>query len=465
MKKSTLVYFILFLFPYIGWAQSQYALPEGLVKSGALTAMANDWEAIGINPANLGWDNNDKISFSLINFGVGLQSGGLSTHDIKTILNKNDTNQPTAAKEMLASGHGPSLFADMNWFAFSIKIDKIGTFAINLCDKAVGNFTLSPSGASLITQKGYIGDSVALHKLIGTSLELYQYREFNLAFGRELFEIGGQNSEADYYESYNVRYSGYMGDKVDTEPKTPVSDSNAIKIYGGIGLKYIWGESYFNGDVDAYGINAEYAVPDNFPAFSPLANTNPGHGLAADLGVSATYKKWTFGISATDLGSITWHQSAFTVADTTIFGLNSIQKTINKLDSNKVVDFKKNTNVTMMLPSKLRLGAAYQLSRQVAFSSDLIFPLNAATSNLAGPYFALGTQVGIWKILILNAGIATTTYYGTSVPFGISLCAGHAVQMYFGTTDILTYLGKTTNGNVSAAYGMIRVNIRGKKKA
>ncbi|HTA83393.1 MAG TPA: DUF5723 family protein [Bacteroidia bacterium] len=463
MRKSTFLYCILFLSPLILWSQVEYVLPVGSAKSGAITATANDWEAIGVNPANMGWESTDLVSFSFLNLGVGIQSAGLSMKGVNTMMHSGDTNQPNTAKQILNVNHGINLFADVNWLAFSLKVNKIGTFAISVNDKLVSNFSISPSGATLITQKGHISDSTALRKLIGTSLSLYQYREFNLDFGRQLFEIGGSGkANDDYYVNYNVRYLNYLGQGNDTVQK---ADSNAFKVYGGIGLKYIWGETYFNGNVDNEGINADYALQQNFPAFTPLSATNPGRGLAADLGLSATYKKWTFGVSATDIGAITWHQSSFTISDTAIFGLNNIGKAIDKLDSNKVIDFKKNSDVTMMLPTKLRVGAAYQISKRVALSSDIIFPLNNAIGNLAGPYFALGTQLGVWKVLIFNIGIATTTYYGTSVPLGVSLCAGHTVQMYFGTTDVLTLLGKPTNGNVSAAFGLIRINIRGKKSS
>lgn len=464
MKKSTFVSCILFLYSPFLWAQVQYVLPVGSAKSGAITAVANDWEVIGVNPANLGWDNNDKISFTVINPGVSVQAGALNMKAVNLLRHGNDSTQLSTTRQIAGSAHGTNLFADINWFAFSLKLNKIGTFAIGLRDKAMLNVIVSPAGTTLITQNGHVSDSVALHKLVGSSVSLYQYREMNIDFGRKLFETGGQKtSNDDYYVNYNVRYSNYIGQGNVTDT-APGADSDAFKVYGGIGLKYIWGETYFNGNVDNSGINADYAVPSDFPAFSPLSAANPGHGLAADLGVSALYKKWTFGISATDLGSVTWRQSSFTIADTTIFGLNNINTVINKIDSNTVTDYKRTRNVTMLLASKLRLGSAYQLSKRIILSADIIFPLNNAISNLNGPYFALGTQISAGKVLILNAGIATTADYGTSVPLGISLCAGHAVQMYFGTNDVLTFLGKNYNGNISAAYGLIRINIRGRKK-
>ena len=443
-------------------AQVQYVLPLGTAKNGAQTAIANDWEAIGINPANLGWDNNNLVSVSFLNIGASVQSAGLNMSRINTMRHSGDTNQPSTAKQILGGSHGTNLFADASWFAGSVKLKNIGAFAISIQDRAMANFTLSPGGADLITRKGRLSDSLILHSLNGgTSVSLTQYREFNLDFGRELFDLGHDNSEEneEYYVGYNVRQMNYegKGNKNDTAAK----DDNLFRVYGGIGLKYLWGGAYLNGTVGNSSINADYSLPNSFPTVASYSNT-PGHGIAADIGVSATYKKWRFGISATDLGSIVWRQSSFTVADTTIFGLNSLTKVINKLDSNKVADFSKTTNVTMSLPSKLRFGASYQLNNRVRFSSDIIFPLNNVPGNLAGPYFALGTDIGIWKILIINLGVATTTYYGTSVPLGVSLCIGHAVQFYAGTSDILTYLGKVNNGNVSAAFGMLRINIRGK---
>src|ERR1700744_5841257 len=59
-------------------AQVQYVLPLSDAKSGALTAVAQDWEAIGVNPANLGWNTNHSFSFTIINTGMGGQSQGMS---------------------------------------------------------------------------------------------------------------------------------------------------------------------------------------------------------------------------------------------------------------------------------------------------------------------------------------------------------------------------------------------------
>lgn len=463
MNRSTLSFCIFFLCSSFLPAQVQNVLPVSSARSGAVTSVVNNWEAIGVNPANLGWDNNDKLSFSFINPGLSGQSGGLNMDQVHILMRQGDTNQPWATRRILGAPHGASLFADANWLAFSFKVKKAGTFAVSLCDKALLNLNMSPDGATLLTEKGHISDSEALHKLIGTTLSLSEYRELNVAFGRELFEAGGQNaSNNDYYVNYNVRYAHYLGNGVMTDTASQ-SDSGAFKVYGGIGIKYIWGQTYFNGNVDNQGINADYAVPPDFPNYSLLPASNPGHGFAADLGVSATYKKWVFGLSATDLGSITWRQSSFTIADTTIYGLNSIDKVINEIDSNTIADFKNTRNVTMNLASKVRLGAAYILSKHLTLSGDIILPLNNSIGNLPAPYFAFGTQTHIWKILVLDAGISTVKNYGVSVPVGVSLCAGHTVQMYFGTADVLTYLGKANNGNISAAYGLLRINIRGKK--
>ncbi len=473
MRK--IIGFLTLISPLFLQGQINFAYPVGTARGGAITATANDWEVIGINPSNLGWGSNDFISGTIGNLGLSVQSEGLTFANLKDLakMNPTDTNDLANA---LGAPNGTNVFGDFTWAAFSIHVPKIGGFAIDLRDRIIGNIYLNPAalnkqGANLmlasISNLTFTGSAAQsfnnnvnlstidtlnqlvneISTLVGSKVSYYQYRELNIDYGTKLFQIGGGGSE-----SYSFRSMDKVG-KADT------NDFSALKVYGGVGVKYLWGIADLTGTIIPGGVKATYAVEsaNEYASGSPIPDGAPGSGVAFDIGGSAQYRHWNFSVAATDLGSITWHGTAATVTDTNVARviINNRNNGNQQVTINDFVQSSSQT-FTTQLPSKLRFGANYQVTKRVGISSDVILPLNNVVGNLVGPYMAVATHITIVKSLAIDGGFATAQQYGFAMPFGLTV--GHKFQFYIATNDILTYLGKETKPDISAAFALIRVN-------
>jgi len=462
MKKNILLYVAVLLFPLGMQAQINFVSSPVTARGGANNALATNWEAIGVNPSNLGWSSNNDFTASLLNVGFSAQADQLTIPNIGK-MTSGDTN---LLKQVAASPGGVNIYASIIWAAFSFKVPVVGTFALSLDDKAYGNISPSPGFLNVSDfQTAYAGiastvltpqtaqaasknvsvtkgadSALDLNNLFssynGSKVSFYEYRELSLSYGREMFKLGKGG-----------------------DPDDSVNNYNAFKFYGGVGIKYIMGIANLIGEFNNGTITADYAAVPSNQEFSLFPSGAPGQGYSVDLGVSMAYQNWKFALSVTDLGSISWKGTHATLSDTAV--VNRILR--DKLDSNS-----SNTNIssaiqtssesyTTQLPSKLRLGASYMLNIYFTFASDIIVPLNDAPGNLTDPYYSIATRITPVKMLTFDLGLATCKGYGLAIPFGFTV--GHRVQFYLGINDVLSLAGKTKQDDLSAAVGLLRINL------
>jgi hypothetical protein len=447
MKKLLVAIALLGLYPFGVKAQLNLAFPPSNMRGGAMNALATDWQTIGINPANLGWDTTKLFAMSLVNLGISAQADHLNIAGIQQIAG-GDTNM---LKELISSHGGPVLNANLTLAAFSFKVPIVGNFAISLTDRAYANFDitnlLTPSdfptiaAAIAATALSYeeahgftknvdisgVDSATRLDNLLssfdGSHIVAYEYRELYFAYGRQFLKI-------------------------------PLGDT--LKFYGGFDIGYIMGLANVYGGFNNGALTAEYAVGSS-QQLTSLFPSGPGKGYSLDLGLSATYKKWAFGVSVTNIGSINWTGTKATLNDTSI-----VRKIIeSQIDSNSNslnnLFETSSTTFTTVLPSQTRLGASYALNKFFTFASDIVIPLNNAPGNINTPYFSAATCIHPCKILYFDAGFSTAKGYGVAMPLGIGF--GHRVQTYLGVNDLFSYLGKSKNSDLSFVLGLIRINI------
>ncbi|HVA99575.1 MAG TPA: hypothetical protein VNG53_11830, partial [Bacteroidia bacterium] len=104
MKFGKITFFVLSLFAFQTLkAQVDLAVPTAVSKGGAATAILKNWEAIGINPANLGWKSNYKFSLCLLNAGVNLQSKALDFNSLENAATNPNQQFTPQQKQQYAS--------------------------------------------------------------------------------------------------------------------------------------------------------------------------------------------------------------------------------------------------------------------------------------------------------------------------------------------------------------------------
>lgn len=448
MKRSTLALCLVAL-PVLIQAQVQLYSPVSTAKNGALTATAYDWEVIGINPANLGWKENHTLSFTLLDAGVSGQSYGINLSTLTQAVKSPDlTTRANDWQKILGTANGMNAYADVNWAAISFRLPNIrGAFAVNMRDRIFGNGYLGADAAQAIStsdNKVY-NDATVLALLQGTRLQYTHYREINLDYGSRLITLRGNDNDAEP----NLARCFSFGGNTDGE----------YALYGGVGIKYIMGLANINGQVNPDGIDATYALTQNYPNIAPGFPKAPGHGIGFDLGLGASWGKWKFGWSATDLGSVKWRGGYVASGDTAVASIKYGSDFVNELKTGTLNGSKVAEPYTTSLPAKMRMGASYKLNKRVLLSSDFVIPLNNSPDNLIGPYFSIGGQLGINKYLLLSLGFAGTTGYGVGMPIGLTISATRHIEFYAGVVDAASYAHLRKDNNVSAAVWLFRYNL------
>jgi hypothetical protein len=481
MKKYTFLAFLILLLPGISYAQIYFGSTVAASLGGSINASAKNWEAIEVNPSNLGWSDNHTFSFSIANVGLNFADNGLNlaSSSVITELKHVDTQSvitPTERTQMynaVTAPGGLNISSTINWASFSFTIPKIGGFAFSLTDKIYSHIQLSNNAARLLDDLSAVKDTNQLKALAlqdaallaqnsaqiadGTNAGGYHYREITINYGRRLFSIPTHTTGTGGASFENSEF-------LDTS-KTANVINNPIQIFGGIAFKPIWGLGSYSSVVTG-GENIEegtYVYNSNYMQnlFSDMFHAN-GRGYGVDLGLSATFKKWTVGFSATDIGQITWHNNSFqplAIRFPPIDSITSILANNGKLFNYFVRHNASNTggapDYTTQLPTQFRAGISYKFSKLLTFSSDYVAPLNNVQGNLLNPYYSIGANINIFRWIGFGVGYATEKDFGNLVPVGLFVNVLYGFEVYVGTNDALAYLNP--NGHVLSGSAGIKI--------
>jgi Family of unknown function (DUF5723) len=464
MKKQ-LLFIGLLLLSINALSQIDNGTTTATGKGGASTALLRNWDAIGINPSNLGWFDNHMVSIGVFNFGITAQSDALQSKALrKALINPSDTFTGADKAFYAKSFNSPNalnLQTNLTWGAASVYFPKLGGIAVSLRDRAYAHVGLNKNAADLIfngQNAAFLQDTSTYTKTLGqlfdsTNISFLHYRELNFAYGRRLIGTGTEDENGN----------------------------PAFQLYGGIGLKILWGFSSIdaqaeNGVLSGNGsistdYNVNYSAINNFtPQSSSLVFNANGTGMAFDAGASIILKgKFIFGASLTDVGSITWKNNQLfsadtlmTAPDTTNMGLNSWDVATQSsfaFANNGLLNYGPGSNFKTVLPSRLRLGAGMKFEK-FEMALDLVLPLANKDLNLSSPYMAIGAEYNILGFVKINAGFSGNPDLGWSVPVGVIAGIGGVVELGIATGDILTFLDKSRDPYLSMSFFALRVNIK-----
>lgn len=446
-------------------AQIDLGLQPAMGKGGASTAILRNWEAIGINPANLGWKENYLFSAGIFNFGISAGSKALDAEQLRHALQNPEDTFTTADKQKYAAifttPDGLNLQGNVTYGAISFATPKLGGIAVNLRDRAYAHIGLNHNAADILFNGQHAAlfqDSTTYTKSIGeildsTNVSFMAYRELNIAYGRKLL--------------------GFGEDAEDGEKESA--------LYGGVGFKMIWGMAHcdaraenkvLNGHASistAYGVN--YGAVQNFnPQQTDQLFNSVGSGMGIDAGLSLMLKqKFRFGLAITDIGSIKWGNNLLIATDTTMTPLDTTNNGINSFNlasqgefafaNNGIFNYGPGPDYKTSLPTRFRLGAGVKLER-LEIAADAVFPVNDQSVNLSAPYFALGAEYNFLGYVKLSAGVSGNADWGLSVPVGVNVGIGGVVETGVATGDLLSLFGSSENPNLSVGFFVLRVNIK-----
>ncbi|TND08245.1 MAG: hypothetical protein FD123_2500 [Bacteroidetes bacterium] len=445
-------------------AQIDIGMQPAMGKGGAGTAILRNWEAIGINPANLGWKENHLVSVGAFNFGVSAQSKALDAEQLREALQNPEDTFSTADKQLYSSifttPDGLNLQSNITWGSFSVATPKFGGLAVNLRDRGYAHVGLNHNAADILfngQNAALFQDTATYSKTIGeildsTNLSFMAYRELNIAYGRRIAAFGTEGTD---------------GEKEN-------------QLFAGIGVKMLWGMAHCEAMAENKQLTGHASMSTNFGVnYGAIQNFDPqktdllfnsvGNGMAIDAGVSFVLKqKFRFGLALTDMGSIKWKNNLLITTDTTMTPLDTTNNGINSWNlgeqgsfafaNDGLFNYGPGPDYKTTLPSRLRIGAGIKLER-FEIAADVVVPVSNQSMNISSPYFALGAEYNLLGFIKFSGGISGNGDWGLSVPVGLNVGFGGVVETGVATGDLLSLFGSSENPNLSVSFFILRINI------
>lgn len=431
-------------------------------RGGTATSFVTDYQAIGINPANLGFDTDFHIALGIGEFGYGFYSEALAKKDVRNILFNNEDTIGTAEQELLAReflNEGFNVNIDVMPVGLSFEIPKFGTIGLSIKANVAYRTKFAGEAANIIfegynyaeyfdtiifedgTLSGVAYEPLSLSELFkDTEISLSVNSEFNLAYGRKI-----------------------------------LGDDETFALYGGAGIKYILGFAYLDissvdgnlTGISALGLDILDVNTLNTPFPITSSGAEPvGSGVGFDLGISAKAGKiLTLGLAITDIGKMTYDANVLVindfVMDTVSFsGVNTtdpLELVSQIFEDENLIQYTPESQFDVSLPTKVRLGGSLEVSDIFNIGVDAVFPVNSVAGSLETPVLGLGGEITVFKVLKLSAGLSTGGGYYYNIPAGVGLDLKFW-EIGVATRDVMTWFGEASP-TVSFAAGFLRFKI------
>ncbi|OON69063.1 DUF5723 family protein [Hymenobacter sp. CRA2] len=391
-------------------------------RGGVANTFVSDYQAIGINPANLSRLGSPKFAVGVLQFGVGLGSQSLTREQMYRFIRRTDDKLTPSEKQELAkaftSDNALNLNADVTTFGLSVAVPGVGTIAVSNQQRVVSHIGLNKNMAEIV----FLGKDAPIYQnydprtsplvseaLAGTRMQMSWLNEFNVAFGRRIL------------------------------------DNDAFQLSGGVGYRYIEGVGVVDirvepGKLEAYGsvsplFDINYGDLARNPQFnyrkggSGLRPVGKGNGV--DLGLALeTGKFLRVGVSVTDIGNMSWEGNLLTANDQRLKRLQSTGvdsynffKEATELvaaGTDSLFQYQPSEKRTTALPTKLRTGVGIRISEYLETGLDVTLPLNEVAGNLTKPFIGAGIDFKPRRWVRLSSGLTTGAGYGFSLPLGVT---------------------------------------------
>ncbi|WP_019949187.1 DUF5723 family protein [Hymenobacter aerophilus] len=450
--------------PAAGWAQNELSNFTATGRGGVATTFASDFQAIGINPANLGRRGGALVAFTVGEAGAGVSSQALTRQQLrKFVFDTNEALTPAQKQEFaraFTSDNVANFSADATTLGLSVQLPVIGGVAVSHRLRTAGHVGLNQNAAEI----AFLGREAPIYQataagnvplvsevLAGTNLQLTALSEFNVAWG------------------------------------TRVLDLPLLQLSAGAGYRYIQGVGIIDirvepGDLRAYSslsplFDVNYGSVTTNPSFNlktgaGLRPVGQGHGF--DVGLAAEVGKAVrLGLAVTDLGQMTWTGNLLTATDQKLKKLKSegigsynfIKEAaeIFATGTDSLFEYQAGQERRANLPTKLRAGAGVRLSEYFEAGLDVTLPLNDVAGNLTAPFVGAGLDFKPTRWLRLSSGLSGGAGYGRlSVPLGLTISTSF-YEAGVSTRDVVGLVA-SENPYLSAAAGFLRFRLGGKSE-
>ena len=471
--KAILSFFFLILFVTILPAQTEMNSFTS-TGSGYATSTINDYQSLGINPANLGWKRNGhSMNIGFFEFGGSVFSEALTKNQIFNDLYGNSISLDDEGKLDAANaftdtrtiGRASALLA-----GFSYQDEDIGGFAFNIRERFIWHSLLNENAADYLflgyndmyfdstafengDEVGYSTNPQQATSLYdGSDNHMLMYTEFNFGYGRKIIK----KDNVTWYMGVNVKYLiGQAMARFYQDESGGLLANSALS--PGFGVEFE-GNGVYDGAINKLEGSGLKTV---------------GSGFGFDIGTSLEIKhKLRIGLAVNDIGNIKWKKNVYEGWDGTIWridtpGINNY----NIFEEGQLINTDNGpppTDSTIVgiselklgLPMHFRGGLSYTFNEYIEAGLDTYIPLGEKVpGTLETPVLSIGVRANPANWVQLSTGVVNGGKFGTNVPFGITFYPlrndKNTWEIGIATRDLIT-LFKQNNPTVSFAFGFLR---------
>ncbi|MEW6509367.1 MAG: DUF5723 family protein [Bacteroidota bacterium] len=412
----------------IARAGSERTNIRGMGMARTFVASARGLDAVGINPANLGYPDVGTVTLSLLPFGVHIGTDMMTYGIYRDFFTGVATDSGRVGRTLSESDKQTIIDGFQDGVGRGAGDAELRPLGISVDLGAQGRFALS------------LTEQVAAQARVPK--EFVQFFLFGNAPG-SVYDFGETRVGAQWTREYALSY----GRRVPTPPFLR-------SLAAGVAVKYVQGYAYFamehSGTSLVTGtdgvLQGRINMMTRSSGFHRLQNGEDtgvetlfdpvGTGWGIDLGVAGEVNEYlSFGIAVTDIGSVEWDK------DLEIFKTDSsftIDNPFSEAQRNAIEDAVKGKKMpgepfSSSLPTKLRVGVAVDLSRAPFFKTYLWSPLlveldyNQGFDNIPGATtrarFSLGVEYSPLSWLPLRTGIAFGGEDRSNFAFGLGFHA------------------------------------------
>lgn len=479
-RLSLVLILLVFGFPNRSLAQIEMSNFTATGRAGLSTSMATDYQAQGINPANLALEpTHDGMNqtFGIGEFGFSIFSDALSKIDLKSALFDPNRRFSGEEKEEAAkrfANKGLAVNLDFLYFGYAWQKPTGGSgFAFTMRERVQWYSKFNATAADILFKglnSGYFNSRI--DTLIDPISQGQKFDTVGIAkIPQSLSQIlNGTRISLSWTREYGLSYG------------VNVVNSFDWKLDMGVGIKYIQGVGYMDIASDGKKLTAFIAAspwlgikffePDSGKLVTKGNNlgflpNSAGQGVGFELGFTGVYRdRFRYSIAATDIGSVNYETNVYEASDTLLTNLTNkgfynydFFQNAEQFDGfqKDMIKWKGLQNKSQSLPSKLRMGFAI-LDEKWNVGVEAVFPLNDVAGNFQKPVFSVGGEYKIGHWLRLGSGFLFGGNYGNNVlmPFGITFITGGGIwEMGVASRDITTYI-KSSNPVLSLSTGFLR---------
>lgn len=456
--------------PTVASAQNELSNFSATGRGGVINTFASDYQAIGINPANLGRNPNFRVAFTVGEIGAGIGSQSLTKTMFKHILYDGEQSLTAADRtllvQQLTGDNVLNINADVTSVGLAITLPHgLGGLAFSNRHRVTGHLALNQNAADIIVN-GQNASIIRQYYDLGSTTPKAGTTPPQLSA-----VLDGTNIQAAWTSEYNISYG------------VQVYENSTFKLTAGVGYRYIQGIGIADiristGSLYAYNsLSPIFQVKYGNLATNPSFNFEQGSGLnpvgkgnGFDFGLAAEVGKIIrLGASVTDIGSMTWTGNVLEAKDqqlqqTSSTGIQTynvfeeISKQFNS-DQKNLFTYEASKERKADLPAKLRLGGGVRISKLFEAGLDVTLPLNKVAGNLTAPFVGVGVDYKPLSWLKLSSGFTGGAGYGKSLPLGLTFVSP-VWEAGISTRDVVGLLSEDSPYS-SVAFGLLRFKIGG----